>query len=106
MNYLLTGLRILVGWHYLYEGIVKLMTPGWTSNYPYGLKLDLSDLFNRMADSPAILNIVDFLILGAHSYRLFVFIGLAVRWSSIAGLCCFYFILSPIRQFPATLSGQ
>jgi len=99
MNYLFTGLRILVGWHFLYEGIVKLMTPGWTSKlYLMGSSWIFSDLFNRMADSPAILNIVDFLnIWGLILIGFSLFIGLAVRWSSIAGavLLLFYFIAYP-----------
>ena len=29
--WILTLLRIAIGWHFLYEGIVKLTTSGWTS---------------------------------------------------------------------------
>ncbi len=29
--YALTILRIAIGWHFLFEGISKLFTPGWTS---------------------------------------------------------------------------
>ena len=29
--YALFALRMVIGWHFLYEGIVKLMIPGWTS---------------------------------------------------------------------------
>ena len=28
----LTILRLLVGWHFLYEGISKLAIPGWSSS--------------------------------------------------------------------------
>ena len=31
MPIILTVLRILVGWHFLYEGIIKLYNPDWTS---------------------------------------------------------------------------
>jgi len=32
-SYLLTVLRILIGWHFLYEGITKLINPAWTAKY-------------------------------------------------------------------------
>jgi uncharacterized membrane protein YphA (DoxX/SURF4 family) len=32
IQYLLTILRILVGWHFLYEGIVKLFNPSWSAS--------------------------------------------------------------------------
>ena len=62
LNWLFTALRILVGWHFLYEGIIKLMTPGWSSKmYLMGSNWIFSDLFHRMADSLAIVNAVDFM---------------------------------------------
>jgi thiosulfate dehydrogenase [quinone] large subunit len=30
-SYTLFILRVVVGWHLLYEGVVKLLTPNWTS---------------------------------------------------------------------------
>ena len=29
----LTLLRVLIGWHFLYEGLVKFYTPGWTAKH-------------------------------------------------------------------------
>ena len=29
--FFLVALRILIGWHFLYEGLLKLFSPGWTS---------------------------------------------------------------------------
>jgi len=99
LYYLLTGLRILVGWHFLYEGISKLLTPGWSAKiYLMGSNWIFSDLFHRMADSPAIMKAVDFLnIWGLILIGLSLFIGLLVRWSSIAGaiLLLFYFVAYP-----------
>lgn len=99
LNYLLTGLRILVGWHFLYEGITKLMIPGWSAKiYLMGSNWIFSDLFHRMADSPAIMKAVDFLnIWGLILIGLSLFIGLLVRWSSVAGavLLLFYFVAYP-----------
>jgi uncharacterized membrane protein YphA (DoxX/SURF4 family) len=67
-------LRIAIGWHLLYEGIAKLVIPGWTSA-PYletarGL---FAGLFQGMAASPAVLRAVDFINIWA-----LILIGLAL----------------------------
>jgi uncharacterized membrane protein YphA (DoxX/SURF4 family) len=98
-SYLLTLLRILIGWHFLYEGISKLMSPGWTSKYfLLGSKWIFAGLFHWMASSQTVINVVDFLnIWGLTLIGLSLFIGLFVRWSSIAGamLLFFYFAAYP-----------
>lgn len=98
-KYLLTGLRILVGWHFLYEGIAKLMTPGWSAKaYLAGSRWIFADLFHQMAASPSTMKIVDFLnIWGLILIGISLFVGLLVRWSSIAGavLLLFYFVAYP-----------
>ena len=98
-SYLLTVLRILVGWHFLYEGIIKLINPVWTSKfYLLGTKWIFAGLFHWMASSPDVLKVVDFLnIWGLILIGLSLFIGLYVRWSSLAGavLLLFYFIAYP-----------
>ena len=51
--YLFTALRILIGWHFLYEGIAKLVNPDWTSKfYLLGSKWIFAGLFHGMASSP------------------------------------------------------
>lgn len=99
LNYLLTGLRILVGWHFLYEGIAKLFTPGWSAKmYLMGSKWVFSDIFHQMTASPETMKVVDFLnIWGLILIGLSLFVGLLVRWSSIAGsvMLLFYFVAYP-----------
>ena len=98
-SYLLTVLRILVGWHFLYEGITKLMAPAWTAKfYLFGSKWIFAGLFNWMASTPEVLRVVDFLnVWGLILIGLSLFIGLFVRWSSVAGavLLLFYFVAYP-----------
>ncbi len=98
-NYLLTALRILVGWHFLYEGIIKLITPGWSAKmYLMGSQWIFSDLFHLMAASPGIMKLVDFLnIWGLILIGLSLFAGLFVRWASIAGslMLLLYFVAYP-----------
>lgn len=97
--YLLTGLRILVGWHFLYEGIVKLMNPAWSAKiFLLGSNWVFSDLFHRMAESPGFIGTVDFLnTWGLILIGFSLFIGLLSRWSSVAGavLLLFYFAAYP-----------
>ncbi len=96
---LLTVLRILIGWHFLYEGIYKLVTPGWTAKYYLlGSKWIFAGLFHWMASSPGIIKVVDFLnVWGLILIGLSLFIGLLVRWSSIGGafLLLLYFAAYP-----------
>ena len=98
-SYLLTILRILVGWHFLYEGIIKLITPGWSAKYYLlGSKWIFAGLFHWMASSPGVLKAVDFLnIWGLILIGLSLMIGLFIRWSSVAGaiLLFFYFVAYP-----------
>ncbi len=98
-SYLLTILRILIGWHFLYEGISKLINPDWSAEfYLLGSKWIFAGLFHWMASSPDLLKVIDFLnIWGLILIGLSLFIGLFVRWSSVAGalLLFFYFVAYP-----------
>ena len=98
-KYLLTGLRIVVGWHFMYEGIAKLATSGWTAKtYLMGSKWMFADVFHSMAESAGIMQAVDFLnIWGLILIGFALFIGLFVRWASMAGamLLLFYFVAYP-----------
>ncbi len=97
--YTFTILRILVGWHLLYEGIAKLYTPNWSSEvYLLTSQWIFSDVFRAMASSPNILGAIDFLnIYGLILIGLSLFTGLLVRWASAAGalLMLFYFLAHP-----------
>jgi uncharacterized membrane protein YphA (DoxX/SURF4 family) len=92
-------LRILLGWHLLYEGLVKLTTPGWSSaGY---LKISdgwLSPLFHRIVENPLLLQWVDWLnMLGLTLAGLALMLGLAYRVAAIAGACMLlmYYLAEP-----------
>ncbi len=99
LYYLITLLRILIGWHFLYEGIIKLATPGWSAKYYLlGSNWIFAGLYHWMASSPGVMNVVDFLnIWGLILIGLSLFTGFFVRWSSICGavLLLFYFVAYP-----------
>jgi uncharacterized membrane protein YphA (DoxX/SURF4 family) len=97
--YFLSVLRILVGWHFLYEGISKLVTPGWSAKmYLMGSRWLFSDLFNWMASSAETVKVIDFLnVWGLILIGLSLTTGLLIRWSSVAGsaMLLFYFLAYP-----------
>ena len=85
---LLVTLRVLIGWHLLYEGVVKLMNPDWTS---VGYLLDsrgfLGWFFHSLTNNPDIVKIVDLLnIWGLIIIGSFLILGLFTRVVSIAGI--------------------
>ena len=92
-------LRVAIGWHFLYEGIVKLLNPNWSS---LGYLMDsqglFAGMFHSIAGNPTLLNVMDFinvwglLLIGAG-----LIVGLFTRIASIAGmvLLAFYYLSHP-----------
>lgn len=98
-SYLLTIIRIIIGWHFLYEGIVKLLTPSWSSaTYMLESTWWFSGIFKLFAGNQTLLGIVDFLnIWGLILIGLGLFLGLFTRvaaWSG-AGLLLLYYVAHP-----------
>ena len=55
-------LRIAIGWHFAYEGLSKVLDPGWSSAaYLESASWVGSGMFHWMASDPAILRVVDLL---------------------------------------------
>jgi uncharacterized membrane protein YphA (DoxX/SURF4 family) len=98
-KYLLTIIRILVGWHFFYEGIVKLLSPSWSAGtYLLEATWIFSGLFKTLATNPSWLHVVDFLnIWGLILIGAGLFFGLFTRiaaWSG-AGLLLLYYVAHP-----------
>jgi len=95
----LVVLRILIGWHFLYEGMVKVFNPNWTSaGFLKGSQWIFSGMFNSLADSSNLLNIVDFLNeWGLVLIGIGLISGLFTRYASILGgmLLITYYLASP-----------
>ncbi|QZT38460.1 DoxX family membrane protein [Halosquirtibacter xylanolyticus] len=93
--------RVLIGWHFLYEGIVKLMNPNWSAK---AFLMDSNGLFKslffEMAQNKISLHLVDILNQwGLILIGLGLMIGLFSRLSSILGvvmLGLFYLSHPPI----------
>ncbi len=98
--------RIAIGWHFLYEGLTKLLDPGWTSagflNSSTGL---LSGFFQWLASSDALVRVVDQLnIWGLIAIGLGLMLGLFTRAAAMAGvvLLAFYYLAYPPLFGPVT----
>ena len=96
---ILVILRVLIGWHLLYEGISKLANPDWSS---VGFLLDskglFSEFFSSLASNPDLLKVVDFLnIWGLIAIGLGLVLGCFTRISLIAGIILlgFYYLSHP-----------
>lgn len=95
----LVVLRVAVGWHFLYEGITKLLNPNWSS---LGYLMDSGGLFEgifqSMAGNPTLLNVVDILnVWGLVLIGAGLVLGLFTRVATVAGmiLLAFYYLSHP-----------
>ncbi|MFC1489674.1 DoxX subfamily [Candidatus Latescibacterota bacterium] len=95
----LVVLRVLIGWHFLYEGCVKALNENWTSaGFLSESKWIFSPIFNFIVTHPAILRFVDL----ANTWGL-IFIGLGLivgcfaRLASFSGaaLLLLYYVANP-----------
>ena len=96
---LLVILRVAIGWHFLYEGINKLFTPGWTSSGFLSVsKWIFSGFFQWLASNQFLLLVVDLLnIWGLILIGLALMFGCYTRIASISGmvLLSFYYLANP-----------
>ena len=95
----LVTLRVLIGWHFLYEGITKLMNPFWSAaNFLLESKWIFAGIFKGIAGNPSVLSVVNIL----NTWGL-IFIGLGLilgclsRTATVAGmgLILLYYICNP-----------
>ncbi len=94
-----TALRVAIGWHFLYEGIVKVFNPAWSSEaYLRESKWLLSGFFHWIIGNKIILEIVDFInIWGLIIIGICLFLGFFVRIASFSGslLLLLYYVANP-----------
>ena len=100
MKIIITIIRAAIGWHFLYEGCIKLFAEKWSSaSYLNNTNGFLSGFYHWLAATPGRLAIVDFLnVWGLILIGLALFIGLFTRWASLAGallLVLYYFAYPP-----------
>jgi len=97
--YAMVALRVAIGWHFLFEGLSKLFTPNWSSaEYLQLSSWIFSGFFHWIAESPTVLQIVDFInIWGLTFIGLALFLGVFERIGSVFGMCLLlmYWLANP-----------
>ena len=95
----LVALRMLIGWHFLYEGLGKLLKGNWTA---YGFLMEskwiLADLFHWIAGNPGVLKVVNTLnMYGLILIGLGLITGTFTRLAIGAGIMLhlFYYLCNP-----------
>ncbi len=97
---MITLFRIAIGWHFLYEGISKLMAGSWTAaGYLAKATGPFAGFYHSLAASETAMNIIDPLnMAGLVLIGLGLFLGVFIRLSSISGvflLLLYYFAYPP-----------
>ncbi|MGX1930896.1 DoxX family membrane protein [Flagellimonas sp. 2504JD4-2] len=94
----ITLLRILIGWHFLYEGIVKLYNPEWTSfGYLASAQGPFKSIFHSLT-APSVIDWVDTLNVTALMVVGITFIlGIFEKKGALVGigLLCLYYLAHP-----------
>ena len=81
-------LRVMIGWHFLYEGLSKLQAPAWSAaGYLHQARGPLAGLFKWMAAEPNVLSTVNQLNMwGLTAIGLGLVLGCFTRLASAAGI--------------------
>lgn len=95
----LAMLRMLIGWHLLYEGVVKLWNPGWSAgSYLMDSQGFFAEYFYKLAANPSVLEVVDFLnVWGLILVGLALVLGIFTRLALVGGIVLLglYFLSHP-----------
>ena len=107
----ITALRVLVGWHFLYEGLTKLTAPSWTAaGYLKQAKGPLAEPFRWLATRPDLLANADLITMwGLTIVGLCLILGLFTRLVSLAGIgliLLFYLAAPPFIGYFYTIPSE
>ena len=97
--YGLVTLRFLIGWHFLYEGISKLLNPYWSSAaYLLDSKWIFSGLANTIVSNPNLLTLSDYINMwGLTLVGVSLIFGIYSRYGSLVGMgfIMLYYLFAP-----------
>ncbi len=104
-------LRVVIGWHFLYEGMAKLFNPYWSSaSYLLEAKWLFSGFFTTIVSNQQLLKIVDYLNIGGLiAIGLGLIAGFLVTPACIAGilLLLLYYVANPaIVGFKSSMPAE
>lgn len=84
----ITLLRVVIGWHFLHEGVVKLTAASWSSAaYLKQARGPFADLFRWVTSEPVVLEKADLVTMwGLTGVGLLLILGLFTRVASAGGI--------------------
>jgi thiosulfate dehydrogenase (quinone) large subunit len=96
----ITVMRVLIGWHFLYEGIAKLSSPAWSAaGYLKQARGPFAEQFRWLASQPNLLDQANMITMwGLTIVGLLLILGLFTRVASLGGIgfiLLFYFANPP-----------
>ena len=94
-----TVLRIAIGWHFLYEGLLKVVNSDWSAAYYLSNSSGpFSSFFQGLEANASMLATIDFLNQwGLTLIGISLIVGLFSRWASLAGILILslYYLSNP-----------
>lgn len=81
-------LRIVIGWHFLYEGITKVSSPSWSAvGYMRASRGPFAALFKSIANNPQMLDSANLITMyGLTIVGVLLMLGLFTRLAAIGGI--------------------
>lgn len=107
----LTSLRVIIGWHFLYAGVVKVTDPLWSAApYLQNAQGPFANLFHKLAIHPLALQFVNFLnAWGAVVIGACLILGLFSMPAKFFGVCLlavYYISMPPLIGHTITIGGS
>ena len=84
----ITVMRVVIGWHFLYEGISKLTSPSWSAvGYMKAARGPFASLFRHIAGQPNLLDNANMITMyGLTIIGVLLILGLFTRLASLSGI--------------------
>ena len=84
----ITLMRVVIGWHFLYEGIAKLTSPAWSAaGYMKVSRGPFSAIFRAIAANPQLLDKANLITMyGLTIVGLLLILGLFTRLAALGGI--------------------
>jgi len=98
-RFFLLLMRVTIGWHFLYEGYVKIISTGWSAaGYLHAAPGPFAGLFEFVVDHAWMVKFADFVMLyGLTAIGLCLILGFFTRIAALgaAGLLLLFYISNP-----------
>lgn len=86
-QFVLVLLRIFIGWHFLYEGLIKLLSPTWSAKRYLMSSESFLDGFFEWLSADGMIGIVNIMTIGLLvGVGLSLLLGLFEKWGIAAGI--------------------